>query len=149
MSLIDNLKTKYQDNLMARCEESNCKLRLNGCGNYLILKGEELLDDQKICDCIVITENIIIGIVELKSKSFHASEIVEKMYNTSIVALNILNQHKGCLLKYKLCHMILAKSYGTSEYRVLSTRKLTIAGRRYSILPKRCGVTFSNIISNL
>ena len=125
-----------------------CRLRLNDLSNYIVLKGERICENRKICDCIIFTRDncIIIGIVELKSKTIHSSEIVEKLTNGSEIALDILEQCSDNHMKFEFYHLVLCKRWHPSEYRVITSRKITVKGKGYDIIPKRCGVPFSEVI---
>jgi len=124
-----------------------CMLRLNGLSNYAVLNGERICKNRRICDCIIFTEGNIIGIAELKSKTTHSSEIEEKLTNGSKIALNILEECSGNDIKFEFYHLVLAKRWHSSEYRIITSRKIIVRGKRYNIIPKRCGVSFSVVIS--
>jgi hypothetical protein len=112
-----------------------------------VLKGERICQDRRICDCIIFTGGIIIGIVELKSKTAHSSEIEEKLTAGSEIALNILEGCSDNDIKFEFYHLVLAKKWHSSEYKVITSRKIVVRGKRYDIIPKRCGVSFSAVIS--
>ncbi len=128
------------------CSERNCKLKLHDLCNYVVLKGEKLCKDQRICDCIIFIEETAIGIVELKSKTAHSNEIKEKLTNGTLIALNILKNCNNNQSKFDFYHIVLCKAWSSSEYRVITSEKIEISGKRYYIIPKRCGVSFSEII---
>ncbi len=147
-SCLADIKQHYDDALIAKCSERNCKLRLDGLENYLILKGERICQDQKICDCIIFKANdhFIVGIIELKSRVSHANEIIRKLENTSDIALEIL-ENVGChRINYQLFHLVLSKRWPPPEYRVITQRKIIVRGKQYRIIPKRCGKSFAVIM---
>jgi len=46
----------------------------------MILKGEKLCQNKKVCDCIIFDEDHqVIGIIELKSKTTYPTEILENL----------------------------------------------------------------------
>lgn len=151
MSVIDCIKGNFTDAIVARCSERGCKLRLSGLGNHVVLKGERVCKDRRICDCIIFTRDsyVIIGIVELKSKTIHSGEIVEKLTNGSEIALDVLRECSDNCPTFDFYHIILCKSWHPSEYRVIVSRKIIVRGKRYDIIPRRCGVSFSALISSL
>lgn len=149
MTTIDCIKSNFTNTIVARCSEKGCKLRLNGLSDYIVLKGERICQDRKICDCIIfVRNNRIIGIVELKSRTAHPSEIKEKLINGSIIALDILEKCRD-KQNYEFYHLVLSKSWRPPEYRVIISRRIIVRGKRYDIIPKRCGVSFSAVISDL
>jgi len=146
MSVIDCIKNNFTNAIIPRCSERSCRLKLNSLSNYVVLKGERICQDRRICDCIIFTREIIIGIVELKSKTAHSSEIEEKLTNGSEIALNILESCSNNGIKFEFYHLVLAKKWHSSEYKVITSRKIVVRGKRYHVIPKRCGISFSAII---
>jgi len=64
--------------------------------------GEKICNNRRICDCVIFTiedEYVVIGIIELKSKTAHSSEIEEKLTNGLEIASDILEQHNTERLK--------------------------------------------------
>jgi hypothetical protein len=104
-----------------------------------------------MCDCIIFATNkrIIIGIVELKSKTAHPSEIIEKLTNSSEVALSTLEKCRRNFTRLDFYHIVLCKGWDSSEHRVITSRRIVVRGKKYDIIPKRCGVSFSEVISSL
>ena len=153
MSVIDCIKGNFTDATVVRCSERGCKLRLSGLGNHVVLKGERVCKGRRICDCIIFTRDsyVIIGIVELKSKTIHSGEVVEKLTNGSEIALAILKKcSNNTPLNHKFYHVVLAKRWRNSEYVIITKRgKISVAGQKLPILLKRCGVSFSMLISTL
>ena len=50
---IERIKSDCAHALRRRCSESGCTLRLGGLSSRVVLKGEELYQDRKMCDCII------------------------------------------------------------------------------------------------
>lgn len=48
----------------------------------------------------------------------------------------------------KLYYLILSKKWHTSEYSILKKIKISAMGKKHHILPKRCGISFAEVISN-
>ncbi len=151
MTVISCIKKDFADMIIARCSEMGCKLKLNNLNNHVVLKGESISHDGKICDCIIFARDnpVIIGIIELKSRNIHSSEIVEKLTNGSEIALGILERCHNDDMKFEFYHIALCKSWRSSEYRVIKSRKIVVNGKKYNIIPKKCGDSFSMLISSL
>jgi len=147
--MLEVIKGNLTHAVVERCAEQHCELRLDGLSNYVVLKGEQVCPDRRMCDCIIFvaTESgVTIGIVELKSKTAHASEVIEKLTNASESALEILD---GCgvrTAKPEFWHLVLSKRWDASEYRVITNRKIIVGGKKYPVIPKRCGTCFSAVI---
>ncbi len=151
MTVISCIKKDFADMVIARCSEVGCKLKLNNLNNHVVLKGENICQDRKICDCIIFVRDnpVIIGIIELKSRNIHSSEIVEKLTNGSEIALDILEKCRDNDMKFEFYHIALCKSWRSSEYRVIKSKKIVVNGKKYDIIPKKCGESFSMLISSL
>ena len=146
MSAIDCIKDNYITAIINSCAEKGCKLELNDLEEHIVLKGEKILQDRKMCDCIIFLKHVV-GFVELKSKTVHATEVVEKLTNGTKAAIDIL---EGCnnSTDFNFFHIVLAKKWNSSEYRVITKKKIKIRGKRYDIIPKKCGTSFCQIIPN-
>ena len=142
----------YAKARIRRCSESGCKLVLDRLPNRVILKGERLVQDRKICDCIIFAiyeeakGNLIVGIVELKSKTVDVDSVVKKLTNGSELALNILENCQKDLRNLKFYHVILSKGESSSKLKTLKRRKILFRGKRYNIIHKRCGESFWQIV---
>jgi len=148
MSIINCIEHNFKNAIIPKCSEHGCSLKLDDLSNYVVLKGENVCKSQPICDCIIFLENTnIIGIIELKSKTAHSSEIEAKLTNGSKIALEILKMCND--IKCKFYHIVLAKRWRSSEYRVITQKKIKIEGKKYNIIPKRCGTYFSAVITRL
>lgn len=151
MGVLDRIRKTRSHAMVRRCAQRNCRLVLDGLGNHVVLKGEFICKDRKICDCIIFVQNrhVIIAIAELKSRVAHSVEILEKLRNGSEIALDILEHCSQAHVEFEFYHIVLAKSWSTSEYRVITNRKIRVRGKKYSIIPKRCGCSLSDLISRL
>ena len=148
---LDRIKSDFSHALRRGCSESKCTLKLGGLGEYVVLKGEGLYRDRKMCDCIIFLagNSVVIGIVELKSKTAHSTEIIEKLTNSSEAALDILKKCTDSQIDFEFFHIVLCKGWSPSELRKLKNRRIEVRGKgeKFSIVTKRCGVTFSSIVS--
>ena len=120
--------------------------------NRVILKGERLVQDRKICDCIIFAiyegakGNLIVSIVELKSKTIDVDSVVKKLTNGSQVALNILAKCRKDLKNTKFYHIVLSKGESPSKLKTLKRRKIHLYGKQYGIIHRSCGVSLWKII---
>jgi|Deesub1362B_J571_1020462.scaffolds.fasta_scaffold00956_7 hypothetical protein len=152
MDFVDCISNNFNNAIIKRCSESRCRLRLDGLNCYIILKGEKVCRNKKICDCIIFTEenNIhIIGVVELKSKTVHANKVKEKLEEGSKIALDVLKECVKMPNSLDFYHIVLAKRWSTSEFRMITSLKIWINGKRYDIIPKKCGTSLAELISSL
>lgn len=152
MPIIDCIKSDFAEEMVNHCSERSCKLKLAGQSNYVVLKGEKICNNRRICDCIIFTigdEYIVIGIVELKSKTAHSSEIEETLTNGSEVALNILEKCNDERLKFDFYHIVLSKKWKSSELRMIESKKILVGGKEYNIITKKCGLSFLELILRL
>ncbi|MGD2247085.1 MAG: hypothetical protein PVF58_01680 [Candidatus Methanofastidiosia archaeon] len=149
MVIFDCIKEKYCDAIVLNCAEKGCKIDLREIENYIILKGEKICKNRKICDHIIFIGNnsITIVIVEFKSKNAKSSEVEEKLYNCSNYALEILEKYTDGSFTYDFYHYVVVKSWRPPEYRKIVNTRLNIRGRRYNIIPGRLEVSLANSIS--
>ena len=86
-----------------RCSENNCCLGLSGLSNYTILKGESILPDEKVCDCIIFHDDAVphIVIVELKRGLVRSGQVQEKFENT-LELVSKIKEELGGLADYSL-----------------------------------------------
>ncbi len=144
--------TEYAKAKIDRCSEHGCKLVLDSLPHRIIFKGEKLVQTRKICDCIIfaiyegLKGNLIVGIVELKSKTVDTNNVVQKLTNGSQVAMNILSKCKMVREKLKFYPIVLAKRWKPSELKTLKKRKIPIADRKYNIIHEKCSRRFREII---
>lgn len=146
---IDRIKSDLAHALRRRCSESGCTLRLDGLRNRVVLKGEGICQDRKMCDCIVFVPNgsVIIGIVELKGKTVHTSEVADKLTNSAEIALDIFEKYVDRRMKPRFRHLLLHRGLDGSERRKIERRRIKVGGKGYDIITKRCGVRFRDVIS--
>ena len=150
MPTIDCIKNDFAEERVNRCSDRGCTLKLGGLSNSVILKGDGICKDHKICDCIIFTpggEYVVIGIIELKSRTVHASEIEEKLTNGSEVALDILEKCNDEHLKFDFYHIVLSKEWSSSELRMIESKRIRVGGKEYNIITKKCELSFPELIS--
>ena len=155
MSVIDCINIEFADKTIKRCSErgTGCKLKLDASYEHVILKGEKICNDRKICDCIIFVnqnDTIIVGIVELKSKHIDASAIEEQLTNGSKIALKILKKCPDTYSESNFYPIVLAKGWGrASKHAVMKNIKIQFGSKKRRIITKKCGDSFLEIISQL
>ncbi|MGC8932751.1 MAG: hypothetical protein ACP5KE_09110 [Candidatus Methanodesulfokora sp.] len=140
MPAVSCIKDNYDNAIIKHCSERSCELRLTGLNNYVILKGEKICRDKKMCDCIIFADRspVLIGVVELKSRTADPDEVEEKLTNGSQMALDILERCCG-RVDFRLYPIVLSKSWRPSEYILIAKKRIEIRGRKYRITLKSCG----------
>ncbi|MEW6201738.1 MAG: hypothetical protein AB1546_07175 [bacterium] len=152
MDILNYIRNNYANSTSPDCSEQNCKLKLDRLKNYVVLKGEKLEQKSKICDCIIFAmeEQLIVGMVELKSRTIHVRELVEKLTNGTKIAFYILNKCNYTQKQFEFYHLVLAKHRHRADHNKLTRKeKVKIRGKEYKILSKKCGESFSTIIKQL
>jgi len=155
MSVIDCINIEFADKTIKRCSEkgTGCKLKLNTSYEHVILKGEKICSNRKICDCIIfVNQNntLIVGIVELKSKHIGASGIKEQLTNGSKSALKILKECPDTYNESEFYPIVLAKGWGrASKHAMIRNAKIQFGSKKRRIITKKCGDSFLEIISQL
>jgi len=149
MSILACIQSNFAEALREQCSEIGCTLNLRDIGNLVIIKGEEIRKDVKICDCIVFIEDPslgnVIGIVELKNKTAHVDEVCEKLKNGTIEACNILSKCSSNHQAFEFHHIVLCKSWRVSEHKAITSRNLKLLGKKFWIHAKSCGISFVEI----
>jgi len=163
MSYLQTALSKYTRAILSSCEENKCALKKpkEWTHDTLILKGEDLAKNIKndteknikMCDCIVfvLTNNDTLRVIiaELKSKTVHANELMEKLTNSGKLTMKIIEECKLNNFGMKIRFVVLAKRWDNTEKRVLLDKNKTIRidGEKYNILAKRCGITIEDVIN--
>ena len=145
---MDGIKRDFAHALRSRCSENRCTLGLAGLRERVILKGDNIHQDRRMCDCIVfmVDDSVIVGIVELKGKTVHASEIIDKLANSSEVALKIIEKYAANHIRPEFYHLVLSLSQRGIELKKIK-KGIRVRGRKHEITSRRCGTSFSDVIS--
>lgn len=151
MAILQNIIEKHTPQVRCKCEEKKCNLNLKGYRKKVILKGEECVGNScKMCDCLIFINEknkLLIPIVELKSNSFKANEVVEKFYNGLEQCEEILSECSRDDITCKFILIFLAKSYKrTSEFTKIRDSEIKYKNKRYHIRCKNCGDALKDII---
>ena len=146
---MDRIKSDFAHALRCGCSESGCMLRLDGLRDRVVLKGEELCQDRKMCDCIIfiVDSSVVIGVAELKSKTIRTSAVADKLANGSEIALDIFEKYAGRRMKLRIYHLLLHSGLDSSERRKIERKRIKVRGKGYDIITKPCGVHLSAVIS--
>jgi len=131
------------------CRDEGCSLTTDGIPAHVILKGEALLDDWKMCDCIIFISRqpLLIVMAELKSKTVSVTSVMEKLTNATDFVQVVMGHLK--VQDYSLVHVVLARRWDTSEYRVLTCRRVQCGGKRHPVIPRRCGDRLAAVLQGV
>lgn len=144
--LTNKVKKAYKYAVEPTCCESKCKLEMDVKGEYVILKGEKMVTQGKICDCIIFQNNGTIAMAELKSRSLSVSSIVEKLTNGGNKAVKIATNVGA--KRFNLHFILLAKSFNNySATHRLNFQKVQIGNMAYRIHRAECNKTISSILN--
>ena len=151
MTILKCIEKQFKSSVRKTCSDAGCTLKLNDLTDHIVLKGEEIFKGKPICDCIIFVKGskLLAGVVELKSKTVDVSQVRLQLANGLKFVFETL---KKCSIGSKpepiKCYVIvLAKKWRKSEFNVIKNRKIEFQGKKYFILPKRCGTSLSDIIS--
>ena len=145
MSLTECIRENFGDGLVRRCADSGCRLGLKGLESFLVLKGERLCEHERISDCIIFADNVLIGIVELKSKTAHANQIIDKLTNAASLTLAILRKCGTRSSDFEILFIVLCKAWRVSDHRIISNRRIRLKGRNFGIVTKKCGTNLATL----
>lgn len=107
----------------------------------------------KVCDCLIFAsqdDRLLIAVVELKSKTVHAHEILDKLKTCAEIAREILHRHQVEKVDVRFCPVLLAKRRSKSEFSKMTRTRIPFGGREREIIFKKYGsqgVPFSEIIA--
>ncbi len=145
--IVQEIKDEYHNAKVDCCTENKCKLHVDTGKNFVILKGELLVNQsKKICDCIIFHDDEKIALVELKSHNLDVTDIIEKLTNAGKESSSIATSHGANDPLFFV--ILLAKSY--KNYVIhdkIQKATVKIQGKSYSILAKKCGDSLKKIIN--
>ncbi|MHA1438146.1 MAG: hypothetical protein ACTSPD_11265 [Promethearchaeota archaeon] len=148
----EEIKKANSNALINKCSESKCSLNLEGYQSKIIIKGEKIRETENtsICDCIIyiIHSNFIISNVELKSKSIHYDNIVNKFENTTKYTEKfIISVNEKDLENIQYFPIILAKRWDSITKRKFQKYLVIFRGKKYKLILRDCGNKLKNIIA--
>lgn len=133
------------------CCEHGCRLGLAGISNYAVLKGEDVVKDGKVCDCIMIhdTDPPRVLLIELKSGNIKIGQVIEKFLG----GIDIIPQVERYILgnkRYQISLLVLTKRrMRKSFYKFWRSHRLKINGKRHSVQILKCGVELASVYDDL
>lgn len=130
-----------------RCSENNCCLGLRGLSNYTILKGESILPDEKVCDCIIFHDDAVphIVIVELKRGLVRSGQVQEKFENT-LELVSKIKEELGGLADYRIVLLLLhGRRIPKSAHVDLRAYTFKSRGKRHSLQILPCNAQLADL----
>lgn len=133
------------------CCERGCRLSLAGIPNCTVLKGEDIAEGKRICDCIIIHASTPprVVLVELKSGGVKPSQVFEKFSN----AVDIVTRVEHSLFageKYDASILLLiGRRRRKSLYATCRAREFVIGGKKRSVQVLPCGVQLADVYKML
>jgi hypothetical protein len=155
-SIIDLIRQRFDGNPGAevkRCAEGKARIGMSDFSQKIILKGEKICRDRKVCDCLIFALKgycLYVAAVELKSGTTHATEIQEKLTTCARMAQNALagNEFRGLTIIFD--PVLVSKTHHSSEFKKLSKiRILWGATEKRDIRFLKPGQDFSQIVKSL
>ena len=142
-------ESKYVAAKIKRCSEGKCNIKLDNISENIILKGEKLCNDKKINDCMVIVfEENMICLVELKSRIAHVNNVFEKLHNGTLVILDLLKEAKVNIKDYDFIHIVLHKRIHSIDSKIIKSKKIKIFKNSYDVISKSCGISLKLILDS-
>lgn len=131
------------------CHEKKCKLKIDDLKDPIIFDDDKIHNNISSCDCIVFVETrkkIVIGAIEIKSKSCSVSSIERKINNGIECVMQIIN---GCTIKKKIAFYPVLIHKDVSRFRLkgIESLKIIFMGSNKKMRIKKCGEYFSTIIN--
>jgi len=149
-SSICKIRSTYSYATIEKCSEKGCSLRINNKvrNSIVILKGEKITRNYKVCDCLIFIErkrDLIVMIVELKRKSIDVSVIKEKFENT-IDLLNDIISNLNLRSPKDFFPVLLYERMRGPEFSMLKRLRLHFACETRYLILEKCGVDLSQIM---
>jgi len=144
--MVERVRDSWRSAVVRRCAESGCSLGLGGLPKHTVLRGEKLVRNTRICDGLVFVggSTLLVALVELRSRTVDVSAVKDKLENGTRMVTSWMKR-LDCR-GYELYHIVLAKKWRTPDYEALRTRPIKYQGRRYYIIPAKCGVSLAELL---
>lgn len=129
------------------CNDMGCKIRLNGMPRNVVLRGEKLVPNSSICDCIVFDGRggLTVSLIELKSSNLDVDRIKTQLQSAVSESARIIRS-LGFSGRYTVFPILLAKSYGQrTQSQSLKQIKIKIANKSCNIQLKICGANLKDL----
>ena len=124
---------------------------LAGLSGYVVLKGEQVVKNRKICDCIIVhnASPPRIILVELKGRGAKHRQAVEKFSN-AVDALSRIERGPFSSGKHSVSILLLIKKRRRrSFYRMWGNDPLAIGGKKHSVQILPCGAELADVYKML
>ena len=147
--MIGAVKQKYSHAVIRVCKDEGCRVSNKSLRDYVILEGEALVQNKKICDCIFFArlDGLVVCVVELKAGEVsHAKDVVKKLANGAAAALDIIRKCGGKGGRFELLAFVLSGGMSSSAYRVLTRHCVKVGGECYPIATGRCGAALADLV---
>lgn len=133
------------------CRERGCALGLGGIPNCTVLKGEEIAEGRRVCDCVIIhaaTPPRLV-LVELKSGGAKPGQVFEKFSN----AVDLVSRMERDIFageKYDASILLLVgRRRRRSLYATCRAREFVVGGKRCSVQVLPCGTHLDDVYKML
>ena len=133
------------------CCERGCRLVLGGITGCVVLKGEDVAGDRRICDCVIIHAAIPprVVLVELKSGGAKPGQIFEKFSN----AADLVTQMGRRLFdgeEYDVGILLLVgRRRRKSLYKTCRAREFVVGGKKRAVQVLPCGTHLADVYKTL
>lgn len=140
----------YNEAVIEKCEERGCKVSLGELkkSEYIILKGEKIHQNCKMCDCVffICREELILAVVELKNRDVDATDIVEKHQNTLDSAYKIIKKYWGEKTEFRYFPILLSRGIRSAEVKRFMKKAVNWLGEKHLIIKHDCGKSLIEIV---
>lgn len=134
-----------------RCYENKCCLGLRGLSDYTILKGELVLPDKKVCDCIIFHDDIVphVVLVELKRGLVRPGHVQEKFKNTLEWLLKTEEQFHDHTDYRVVLLLLYGRGISKSDHSVLRAHSFKLKGKKYSLQVLPCSTQLADLYARM
>jgi hypothetical protein len=134
-----------------QCREGRCKLGLEAVPAFVLLKGELVRPNERMCDCIIFlgSPSPAVVLAELKGRTVHAREVGEKLRNAAKAVADIIGECPSFGAQLGFLPITLAKQWTRSELKALGMESVMFAGVKHDIRHARCGARLSDLLKKI
>jgi len=125
-----------------RCREGQARLSMKEIGSKVIFNFEGTCQQVRMCDCIIFIEaegGLLVVVVELKSRTVEAENVLKQLQSCTRVAERILAIVTKDCRDVKFGAVVLARRLHSTEHAMLSKTSLLFQGKKKFVLPKTYG----------
>lgn len=135
---VDEIARRHPSARAGSCVERGCKLKVGSDSEFLILKGEAVDPNHKMCDCLMFGSDGKIVLVELKHSVQHVREIFEKFEKSVAASIGIaaeVGSNASCVIL-----VLVAKNYRNPiEHNRIAAKRIRHKSVTYRINTGSCG----------